>query len=410
MIDAMPAKPSILYLYLNDKPRDRVQELIWSGIRRYVSARGWQAVAWQDARPEAMAEFLKAHRPVAGCVVECSDDNGTLPPRIFGRIPVAYLHAAPSLYGGRGLRVVTDNAAVARLAFRELSAGRPEAYAFVGDYRGFSWSRVRGRAFRALAVAAGAKCILFRHVADRVERAARLKKWVAALPRRTAIFAANDFAAADVIAAAQATRRAIPQDITLIGVDNNPAICEGSSPKITSIQLDHERAGYLAAKVVGHATRDMRHAEMSRESAPCVSNVACRLSQEIMSTLLVSPILAVRRESTGGSGRHEPHVLAAVETIRREACDGLTARDVIDRAPGSKSLFNLRFREAMGHSVHDEIEYVRFEKVFTLLAQTDTAIGAIADMCGYRSNIALHKAFRLRTGMSMSAWRAQNRR
>ena len=51
----MPARriPSILYLYLNDKPRDRVQELIWSGIRRYVSARGWQAVAWQDARPEA---------------------------------------------------------------------------------------------------------------------------------------------------------------------------------------------------------------------------------------------------------------------------------------------------------------------------------------------------------------------
>lgn len=410
MIAMAPAKPSLLYLYLNDKPRDRVQELIWSGIRRYVSARGWQAVAWQDARPEAMAEFLKAHSPVAGCVVECSDDNGTLPPRLFGRMTVAYLHAAPSLYGGRGLRVATDNAAVARLAFRELSAGRPEAYAFVGDYRGFYWSRVRGRAFRALAVAAGAKCILFRHVADRVERTARLRKWVAALPRRTAIFAANDFAAADVIAAAQATRRAIPQDLTLVGVDNNPAICEGSSPKITSIQLDHERAGYLAAKVVGHATCDKRHAEMSRASAPCVSLVASRLSPEIMSTLLVSPILAVRRESTGGSGRREPHILDAVEEIRRRACNGLTAQDVIDRAPGSKSLFNLRFREAMGHSVHDEIEYVRFEKVFTLLAQTDTAIGAIADMCGYRSNIALHKAFRLRTGMSMSAWRAQNRR
>ena len=223
------------------------------------------------------------------------------------------------------------------------------------------------------------------------------------------------------MAAASAAGRAIPQDLTLIGVDNNPAICEGAAPTITSIQLDHERAGYAAAKAAGHATRDKRQATCgnARVSPACpVSHVACRsfsacrLSRVASpaSPLLVSPLLAVRRESTCGSGRREPHILAAVEMIRREACYGLTAQDVIDRAPGSKSLFNLRFREAMGHSVHDEIEYVRFEKVFTLLAQTDTAIGAIADMCGYRSNIALHKAFRLRTGKSMSVWRAQNRR
>ena len=91
--------------------------------------------------------------------------------------------------------------------------------------------------------------------------------------------------------------------------------------------------------------------------------------------------------------------------IRGEACNGLEARDVIARSAVSKSLFNMRFREARGHSVHDEIEYVRFEKVFTLLSSTDVAISAIANMCGYRSQRALHKAFNLRTGMSMREWR-----
>ncbi len=393
-------KPSFLYLYLNDKPRDRVQELTWSGICRYVAARGWEAVAWHDARPEGLKAFLEAHRPVAGCVVECSDDNGTLPPRLFGRVPVVYLHAAPSFFGGRGARVTTDNDAIARLAFRELSAGRPAAYAFVGDYRGVFWSRARGRAFHALAVAAGSECRIFRHVADRAERASRLAKWVAALPHRTAIFAANDFTAADLVAAAQAAHRSIPGELTLCGVDNLSEICEASSPQITSIQLDFEREGYVAARMIGDylATNNTKGRKGFEDSVFFVAEKPAALS----------PLLAIRRESTRGGGRREANILAAVELIRREACNGLAARDVIARSPGSKSLFNLRFREAMGHSVHDEIEHVRMEKAFTLLSRTDTPIGAIASLCGYRSNIALHKAFQIRTGMSMSEWRRQN--
>ena len=123
----------------------------------------------------------------------------------------------------------------------------------------------------------------------------------------------------------------------------------------------------------------------------------------------VAPLMAVRRESTGGYGRREPFVLQAVERIRREACDGLTARDVIAAAPVSRSLFILRFREAVGHSPLEEILHVRLEKVFTLLSRTDVPIGTIADFCGFPTNIALHGLFKKRTGMSMSEWRRRNR-
>ena len=376
--------PSVLYLYFNPRPRDQIQESTFAGICRYVETRGWQAVAWSKATPDRMTTFLRAQSPVAGCVVECSDDNATLPPRLFGRIPVVYLHAAPALYGKRRIRhVEIDNNAVARAAFRELSAGLPAAYAAVGDVRDFSWSRARTGAFRRLANASGMKCRVFPHGEVGGCRAARLAKWIVALPSRTAVFAVNDFTAAEVAAAARSAGRAIPGELTLLGVDNIAAVCEASLPTLTSIQLDFEREGYLAAKML----------------APFSS-----------SPVSVPPLMAMRRESTQGPRKGAANILAAIERIRREACSGLMARDVIASSPGSKSLFNLRFREATGHSVHDEIEHVRMEKVFTLLDSTDTAPGAIAAMCGYRSNIALHKAFRLKTGMSMSEWRAVNRR
>ena len=77
-------------------------------------------------------------------------------------------------------------------------------------------------------------------------------------------------------------------------------------------------------------------------------------------------------------------------------------------APVSRSLFILRFREAVGHSVQDEIEHVRMERVFTLLRDTKTPISAVAALCGLRSDIALRWLFRRRTGMSMRQWRREN--
>ena len=69
----------------------------------------------------------------------------------------------------------------------------------------------------------------------------------------------------------------------------------------------------------------------------------------------VLPLQIVRRESTRGFGRYEPRVLKVLETIRRESCNGLRARDVVKMMCGSRRLTELRFREAFGHSILDEI-------------------------------------------------------
>lgn len=398
---------SATILYLNTAPGDRIQEMTLAGIRRYAGTRRWEAesVPWQASRPEDIPRHLAAHRPVAGCVIECADGSSHLPPQLFGRVPAVYLHAAPSLYGGRIARVSADNEAVARFAFRELSVGRPAAYAVVEAVWKLDWSDIRSRTFQALAARAGMPCrvFAFREESDG-ERDARLAGWVADLPRNCAVFAVNDRTAENVATVARAIHRSIPHELTLLGVDNDVALCETSAPPISSIQLDHERAGFLAARLIGEMLGT------SATNGTTATRTGGSPRGPIRPSCPIAPLLAVRRRSTGGSGRREKFVLEAVEMIRREASDGLTAMELAKRFRCSRRLFNMRFREATGHSVLDEIQHVRLEKVFALLSGTDTAIGAIADFCGFGSDVELRHVFRSRTGKSLRQWRKENGR
>ena len=117
------------------------------------------------------------------------------------------------------------------------------------------------------------------------------------------------------------------------------------------------------------------------------------------------PLCVLRGDSTRGRGRRDPHVLEAVGIIRREACEGLTAAALAARVPGSRKHFERRFREAMGHSVLDEILHVRLQAVMDLLSRPEPPIGTLADFCGFGSQVELRIAFRARTGMSMRQWR-----
>ena len=387
-------------LYVDTINGERNQETTFAGICRYATTRGWAAKAlrYGDSRPDRLRALLSFHAPVAGCVVECADGRTDLPPDFFGGIPVVYLHAPPTLYGGGIDRIATDNESVARVAFHELSLGRPAAFAVVGFRGPRAWSDARVQTYLALAEKTGKPCFAFPwRQESSAEKTARLVPWISALPQRCAIFAVNDLTSAEVAEAAQNARRAIPRDLLLLGVDNNVAVCEGSKPALSSIQIDFERSGFVAARRVADS--------LASAAAGQAHDSASRTS-----TTFVSPLLAVRRRSTGGAGRREQFILAAVETIRREACEGLTAADLARRFRCSERLFTLRFREATGHSVLDEIQQARLEKVFTLLESTDTPVGAIADFCGYRTAVALRWIFRKRTGMSMSEWRLRNRR
>ncbi len=411
----MPNAPRILYFV--NYPRDGVNDAALAGVRRYASARGWdvEVCLWKDARGESFQSVWRARPRPLGSIVECSDLPADLPTRTYGNAPAVFLNCSSAPHGRRFARIDLDDAAVARTAFRELATNHPAAFGVVGFCQGpRHWSDQRVKAFRAAVADTGMECHEFSFAdsrdMDNSGEPARLASWLAALPRHTAIFVVNDLTAIFVAETARKAGRIIPRDLTLIGADNDPAHCEKTHPTLSSIQLDFESAGFQSAKLLGEMLARKTSPKLSREStlrprSGHLSGEAALNGGGGLAAASIGPLMAVRRESTMGHGRREARILEAVEIIRREACNGLTAESLAARFPGSRRLFELRFREAMGRSMLDEILHVRMQKVQTLLADTDIPIGAIADFCGFRSDRALRKIFLAREGVSMAKWR-----
>ncbi len=380
-----------MMLYLDYIPGDFVQEAKLAGIRRYASANGWEVIAVPKAEfaPSAVPALFRRLKPT-GVVVECSMGRTDIPPHLFGRVPVVYLDADRSFRGGKAPLVVPDNAAIVRAALRELRANRASALAFVGFHMPTPWDGEREQAFLELAAAAKMEFFVFPRGKDceagAPDRLRRLASWLATLPRHCGIMAVNDKTSVEVVTAASAAGLRFPRDFTLVGVDDRDK--EAAALSVSTIQVDHERAGWRAAALLGRI--------MSGKTAPAA-----------METF--GPLMAIRRESTRGFGRREPYIRDAVEIIRREACDGLTPAALAKRVPGSRRHFERRFREAMGHGVLAEIQSVRLEKVCALLAGTDTAIDAIADFCGFGSGRALRTLFLRARGVSMKEFREKKR-
>lgn len=378
----------VLYVdVLADHP---VQNRKLAGVRRYAALRGWDVlcVTRREMDRTKVGDLLEKHRPV-GVVVEGSGRRNAFPPHLFGRMPVSYVEYPAAETAGRAPNVSIDDDAIADVAFRELSLGRPSAFAVVGYRYPHLWSRLRVGAFRKRCERAGVSCIAFPESGAGLPKRfeALLEDWIASLPPKTAVFAAGDSSGAAVSRAARAAGRHIPKDLTLCSTCDIPEVCEDAPTPVTSVHLDFERMGWLAAESLA-----------SGENAS------------------VGPLFVARRLSTAGRGRREPWILQAVGTIRAEACSGLSIGDLVVRLRSDKGRavsrrnFDRRFREAMGHSANEEILSVRLESACALLAQTDTPVTMVHDFCGVGCYSALDALFRSRFGMSMGKWRERNAR
>ena len=420
------------------------------GIRRFARLGGWtlEFLTTQDMPAAAIRQLLARRRP-AGCLVECSRPNVAPPyamptPGVFGDTTVVYIDpqtAEERRSIRRAAMLLCDNAAVARMAFRELSADHPPAYAAVPYVRPCRWSIERVATFRALCAENGKRCLVFPYrIGEGLEdRLKRLAGWLAALPRNCAVFAINDHVAWDVLCAFRDAGRAVPRTATLVGVDGNDKWPDAMPSRISSVKLDFSNSGYLAASLL--ATRMTNRAARGMTTAAYAANddalrakdefpslppqAASSLPQKAVrhcaggasslaecgngkAIATFGPLCVLRRESTRGRGRRDPRILEAAEMIRREASEGLTVAALAKRFGCSRRLFEIRFREAMGHSALDEILHVRLSHAQALLAHGDMPVAAVADFCGFGSERQMRRVFLSSTGMSPREWRRTN--
>ena len=363
-----------------------------AGVRRHADVADWH-VQVVDGIPssKALAGLVAFWHPL-GVIVECGGGYQEIPPDLFAELPTVYLDRNPRTMPTDTSCVSHDSAATGQLAAKELLvAGHPN-YAFVPYPQPRFWSDDRERGFKEALALNGLKCETFGSVGhgtlQNVSWQKSLRRWIERLPKPCGIFAANDAVAAEVLIAAAQTGFDIPREIAVCGVDNFAPICEHTVPTLTSVQPNFLMAGELAARTLDEIVQGTRRQ-------------ATRLT--------FGPASIVRRASTRICRRDDPEATAALELIRRRACEGLSSADVVATFKCSRRMAEIRFRQIAGRSILDEIQAVRLDKAKELLKDSSLDISAIANFCGFKASNALWKFFRQETKLSPTEWRKQSR-
>jgi LacI family transcriptional regulator len=326
----------------------------------------------------------------AGCIME-SSSNFKIADAKLRAIPVVHLDPNDDLLELPGAFTVSNaDAAIAKLAFRELRTTACRHFAFIGWTSRVGWSSRRQRVFSALVRQAGHDCHVMTDpwtVGNRAEVTARLRSFLAALPRPCGIFAANDTFAETVIDCCRLEGIDIPGELFLVGVDDDPAVCDKLSPTLSSIRPNFAGGGRLAARLLAKRIANPNLPAEKLEYVPL--GLTARLSS--------------RRIALTGH-----RIAAALDLIRREACSGLKAADVVVTMGVTERLAETRFKQATNKRITEEITDVRFEHVLELLAKPNQSITPIATLCGWDSDIYLKRLFKKRTGLSMRDWRRRH--
>ena len=282
-----------------------------------------------------------------------------------------------------------DSERIGKLAAQTMmKSGRYASYGFVGAYRGCVWSRNRGAFFaRELRKSGMHNVRIFN--GDAMSESDGLLAWLAAEPRPAAIFAANDCTADFVMKTCMRGGLRVPDDFSVLGVDDDPVFCVHTRPTLSSIHPDFEEMGYLAAK----------------ELARLMGGKECGRRMVVTGNPTVTS-----RMSTAPSSPAGMMVRRAEEIIARRACQGLDSNAIADELKISRRLLDLRYRQFKGVSVRDDIIDARIRRAKHLLAYSGHSIGTICRMCGYRTESYLGKVFLRRVGVSMGDYRNHNRK
>lgn len=360
------------------------------GILRFAKSEDWRIqIVDQPLANMDIAELVDFWRP-AGIIAECgADSGGVFSPRAFGRIPVVYVAGDVSKLPAATLRVNHDADDIGRLAAREFLSSGIEHFAFCG-FSDLYWSNARESAFKKMLELNGCKAQVFKRPL-REKSHEPFKRWLVSLEKPCGLLCATDFLAYEVVEICGKSGIAVPDDISVLGIDNDEMTCENSSPTISSIRPNFEEAGFLAAELLSE--RLCKGGKTARQSD----------NQRYFGSFGI-----VRRASTVRLKRNDPVVAQALEIIRRRACDGVQPKDVAAELTVSRRTAEMRFRQLLGHSILDEILLVRLEKVKELLMRNDVPLESIAARCGWKSPARLRVFFKQTEGVSLSEWKARN--
>lgn len=355
-----------------------------SGIYDYAHGHGWLIHCVERETSSAHVDTLIRELHPAGVITDGFGAPAVLSAKVRRSLPVVTLDAPNGQTAKDGRSVNHDDAACARLSAETLSALKFAHFAAVGTSPKVYWSLRRERAFAKAIRERGGHFIDCAPVRTNESGEAALRRFLASLPRPCGVFAVNDERAKAVIDTCLSIGIAVPDEIAVVGVDNNELICENSTPSITSILPDFRLAGRLAAQKLD--------ALINGHSAKRVPST-------------YGPQTVIQRASTRPSLVGDAKIAKIREFIRTHAAVGIRVADVVAFAAIPKSTLELHFRRETGHSIVREIQSVRLEKVQELLRSTNTPIALVAQRCGFGNDNYLKNVFKRKFGMTLTQFR-----
>lgn len=285
--------------------------------------------------------------------------------------------------------VVCDNVGVGRCGAEFFLKKNFTSFAFVGMSAPQAWAEERLNGFRDTLVRHGYGCTVYTPPASAGWKAEKhtLKRFLLKLPKPCGLLTAFDSRAKHVIDICSRIGIAVPQQISVLGVDNDEIFCEWTRPTISSIQPDFELSGYKLAELLD----SLMHGP---PKPPIILRYGVTGIIERLSTLDVT-----------GAARI---VTLAREYIRKNAKASIKLEDIAATVRCSPRILQRRFQEVLGRSPIDELRQQRLKHVTEMLVKTTTPIDLIGGFCGFTSNSNLKEAFRAMYGMSLSDYRKRH--
>ena len=323
-----------------------------AGALRYLETSDWPAQLIEVNLTTKDIRKALHHWSPTGCIIDRGLSSARSPIRLMKKIPTIYIDQNPQTATVDNWYIRNDSYATVKMAFAELMRLRPVHYAFVKLNRQIFWNREREEVFKELATR---EKLPFTVLDNDLELSWNLKS----LPKPCGLIAVNDTVARDVIVAARKADIRIPEELHVVGINNDEFICLHTKPTLSSVHLDFEGAGYLAMATL--------HRIIQRTTAA-------------PQTVMFGPKTLIRRASTRLLKNADPRVTRALDFIATNSSDPSISTSQIAAIMGcSISLANILFRKITGRTIRDTIRDERIKTAKRLLSVPESVAKSLTD-------------------------------
>jgi LacI family transcriptional regulator len=361
------------------------------GIALFARTRTNWALLHQEMTIDAGLPGWMQEMSIDGVIARV--DTRTIEPLRALQVPCVDVRCSRSFTGIP--QVETDDRKVAELAFQHLWERGFRRFAFCG-FQFAHYSEARLRFFREQVEGTGCPLSVY-ETPGRLDASLlsleesgmtdvdAMSAWLATLPRPTGLFVCNDIRGQQVLNTCRGLDLTVPDDIAVIGVDDDDAICPLSDPPLSSVRPDAERVGYRAAEILD--------ALIGGQPPPTAVEY-------------ISPHGVVQRMSTQVMAVEDREIARVCRFIREHACDGIDVHDVAEFTSLSRRQLERRFRSELNRTPHQEITAVQVAKVKQLLRETKMTLEQIAPLAGYSHKESLSTVFKREVGKTPGEYRS----